>query len=97
MKNDRTKMIRDPRVLYTVWDCRHGDALVCVDATAREAAKAMRLTLGSFYSAVARAINGENHRWQVEKIPYDSEENPTAENAIRLCDVLDGVEVKVDA
>lgn len=52
--------------VYTVYDNRT-DFPVIVDGNAHECAKAMGLTLGSFYSTVVRAKNGSVKRWAIEK------------------------------
>ncbi len=56
---------QNPISRYTVYDNRT-DALVIVDGTSRQAAAAMGLTLGSFYSAVTRARQGKRRRWHIK-------------------------------
>lgn len=51
---------------YTVYDNRT-DELVILDGTARECARAMKLTLGSFQSAVTHARTGKVKRWHIER------------------------------
>jgi hypothetical protein len=52
-------------VAYSVWDNRTDDIII-IDGTAEESAKAMGLTIESFYSAVTRAKNGSIKRYAIE-------------------------------
>ena len=51
---------------YTVYNNRT-DELVILDGTAQECARAMNLTIASFYSAVSRAESGQAKRWFILK------------------------------
>lgn len=51
---------------YTVYDNRT-DFPVIVGGTAEQCARAMNLTLGSFYCAVTRARNKKIKRWTIMK------------------------------
>lgn len=56
---------------YTVY--RNGsDELVIQDGTAEECARAMGLTVASFYSAVSRAKSGSIKRWHIEAVPAET-------------------------
>ncbi len=52
-------------IVYSVWDNRT-DTLVILDGEAKECAKAMNLSMSSFYSAVTKARNGSVKRWTIE-------------------------------
>jgi len=51
--------------LYTVYDNRT-DMPVIVDGRAKDAAKAMGLSMKSFYNTVTRVRIGKNKRWYVD-------------------------------
>lgn len=51
---------------YTVYNNRT-DKLVCLDATAEEAAQAMGVTLKTFRPLVTRTLRGEKNEWHIEK------------------------------
>lgn len=51
---------------YTVYDNRT-DELVCLDATAEEAAKAMGISIKTFYPIVANTLAGRASKWHIEK------------------------------
>ena len=53
-------------VYYTVYN-NHTDELICLDATAEEAARAMGITMKSFYPLVANVLAGKRGKWYIEK------------------------------
>lgn len=56
--------------VYTVY--RNGtDELICLDAEASEAAKAMGISLSSFFSTYSRINNGTHKKWTILKDFYD--------------------------
>lgn len=52
-------------IVYSVWDNRTDD-IVIIDGEARDCAKAMNLSLSSFYSAVTLVRNGKLKRWTIQ-------------------------------
>ena len=50
---------------YTVYNNRT-DELVCLDATAPEAAKAMGVTIKGFYPLVSNTLAGKCDKWHIE-------------------------------
>lgn len=52
--------------VYTVYDNRT-DLPIIVDGNAKECAKAMNITIDSFYSAITRARKGTVKRWTILK------------------------------
>lgn len=59
-------------LVYSVWDNRT-DELVIVDGEAAACAKAMKLSLASFYSTVSRVASGKLKRWTIRKRFLDGE------------------------
>lgn len=59
-------MGRNP-LLYTVYNNKT-DMPVVIDGTAEESAKAMKMTLASFYSAVTHSKTGKIKKWYIESI-----------------------------
>ena len=56
---------------YTVY--RNGtDELVIQDGTAEECARAMGITVPSFYSAYSRSKSGAVKRWHIEAVPAET-------------------------
>jgi hypothetical protein len=53
--------------LYTIYNNKT-DMPVIIDGTAEESAKAMKMTLATFYPTVTRAKTGENKKWYVETL-----------------------------
>lgn len=60
-KGDNTRSF----IVYSVWDNRT-DTLIIIDGEARECARAMNLSMKSFYSAVTKARQGITKRWTIE-------------------------------
>ena len=58
---------------YTVYDAKT-DNPVAVDVTAEEAAKAMGITVNSFYGNIKRIADGKNKKWWIERIYLEGEE-----------------------
>lgn len=52
-------------IVYSVWDNRT-DMPVIIDGEARACAKAMNLSMSSFYSTVTKARNGIVKRWTIK-------------------------------
>ena len=52
-------------IRYTVWNNKT-DEVVIVDGTARECAKAMGITLETFYCAVTNARNRKVKKWTIK-------------------------------
>jgi hypothetical protein len=56
--------------VYTVYNNKT-DELICLDAEASEAAKAMGISLSSFHSTYSRINNGTHKKWTILKDFYD--------------------------
>lgn len=68
---------------YTVYDRKTDEILA--SGTARECAYALDMTMGSFYTAIARTRNGERQRYRflIENIdPYTRETIDTNEEIV---------------
>lgn len=63
-------------IVYTIWDNR-ADEVVIVDGEARDCAKAMGLTLSSFYSTISKVKNGIVKRWTIKSRYLDSRKRYT--------------------
>ena len=50
---------------YTVYNNRT-DELVCLDATAEEAARAMGVTIKTFFPLVTNTLAGRKNKWHIE-------------------------------
>ena len=59
-------MGRNP-LLYTVYNNKT-DMPVIIDGTAEQAAKAMKMSIKSFYPAVTHAKTGKIKKWHIEAI-----------------------------
>lgn len=66
LKNHKCGKDTSRFIVYTVYDNRT-DFPVIIDGTADECAKAMSLTLSSFYTAVTRCGQGTNKHWEISK------------------------------
>lgn len=53
--------------LYTVYNNKT-DTPVIIDGTAEECAKAMGMTLATFYPTVTRVKSGKIKKWHIDKI-----------------------------
>ena len=51
-------------VVYTVWNNKTDELVIC-DGTAPECAKAMGMTLGSFYSMICNEKTGRIKKWTI--------------------------------
>lgn len=69
--NRGTQKVDRSFLLCTVYDNRT-DELVILDGTAEQCARAMGVTVGSFYSAVTRAKTGKIKRWHIESVPAET-------------------------
>lgn len=56
--------------VYSVWENKT-DRVVCIDAEASEAAKAMGISLSSFFSTLTRTNAGTSKKWTILKDFYD--------------------------
>lgn len=61
---------------YTIYDNRI-DMPIIIDGTAEQCARAMHISLASFYSTLSRARKGEVKRWSIYRRyldnPYDDD------------------------
>ena len=58
---------------YTIYD-RKTDEAICYDATARECARKMKITLESFYTFYSRQKSGSDkgsQRWEIVRVDKD--------------------------
>lgn len=62
----KKKVGRKP-LLYTVYNNKT-DMPVIIDGTAEQTAKAMKMSIQSFYSAVTHAKTGKIRKWHIEAI-----------------------------
>jgi hypothetical protein len=63
--------VRKSVIVYSVWDNRTDDIII-IDGTAKECAKAMGLTISSFYSTVTRALKGIDNKYAILKFNRNS-------------------------
>ena len=52
-------------IVYSIWDNR-SDRTVIIDGEARECAKAMNLSMSSFYCCVTKVRNGIVKKWTIK-------------------------------
>lgn len=65
-RKDSTSPTYNKQVLYSVWN-NFTDEVVIVDGNYTECAKAMGISVNSFYSLVSRAKHGKSKKWTIEK------------------------------
>ena len=63
-------------IVYSVWNNRTDEPII-IDGEAKECAKAMNLTLASFYSAITNARSGKVKKWTIESRYLDGKKRYT--------------------
>ena len=72
-RKDSTSSTYQRKKLYTVWN-NTTDEVVIVDGNINECAKAMGVSVNSFYSIVTKSRKGIQKKWTIEKRLILSEE-----------------------